>query len=290
MEPITNLTELWMDAEKNAALRLCALSGNGADYEVFRRLCAAFALMPGHPFRTRAAEQLRVLFRLPYEPLPEFCEQIWRETAEALLIRPLTRADADAIGRPSIDPRGECLSLPHPVGDLFKIPLLPEPVVRNYKEWETVQRESFSGNGIVRLILPKDYLPVRPDLYRVDRHLAGEAENPDLWLTQKVRFLAGELCRRGGTLLLQTACSPDAVEKMLCMVERQAALPPVWWLPENPADAASLRSLCDTIANADISLALILEQAPPAGELAALAPLGRVRMLENSGDAVRNPS
>ena len=45
MPPVTNLTELWQDNEKNDALLLTAKPTAGADYAIFRALCEAFSFM-----------------------------------------------------------------------------------------------------------------------------------------------------------------------------------------------------------------------------------------------------
>ena len=91
---VTNLTELWMDDEKRDALLLCGLPDCGADYDVFRNLCRAFAAMPGHPIRGRAEQQLRALFDCPIPPLPENAETIWRLTADRLTEVEMTPSDA----------------------------------------------------------------------------------------------------------------------------------------------------------------------------------------------------
>lgn len=92
----TNLTELWWDAEKQAVLTVNGYSGDGADYELFRDFCSCMAKAPDSPQAVRGREQLRALFGYDGTLDPAHCQEIWRLTAQALLERPRTRAEAEA--------------------------------------------------------------------------------------------------------------------------------------------------------------------------------------------------
>lgn len=299
MGPITNLTELWMDAEKQAALFLCALPDGGSDYERFRRVCEAFSMMPGHPYRRRAEEQLRLLFAIPWAPVPSFCEEIWKKTAEHLLLHPLTRSDAARITAPS-GKSAEPLRLPEPSRVLDTLPTFSPDAgsATDYKSWADGRRQWLASLGdarTVRMILPDWFCPVEPDLYRVGLHLLGKEAIPSLWLTQEVRFLFEELQRMGGALLLQTACPPDAVAELLRIIRRQVGLPTVQWMPESPVHAAAFETICSSVRGSDISFATRCDHTLPAEELAALLPLGRVRVYalrrgdQSQSNCVRRP-
>ena len=142
MPPMTNLTELLWDNEKTDALLLTAKPTTGADYTRFRNLCEAFSMMPAHPARLRAEDQLRELFGIDLPMTPEHCDAIWKQTAESLLRSPLTRKDAEAVKRKSRPPL-EPLMLPDINRFKFSdFPSLPTMKTADYAAWANTRAAS----------------------------------------------------------------------------------------------------------------------------------------------------
>lgn len=320
----TNLTELWWDAEKQAVLTVNGYSGDGADYELFRDFCSCMAKAPDSPQAVRGREQLRALFGYDGAPDPAHCQEIWRLTAQALLERPRTRAEAEAAaanfenatdggelsgaepvcstkkptsvekptnaGKPANAVKsantGKLTDGGKPAGsdrmsDRKKTPDCGEPqdggmptgssrflsptagkgteppavrvavclnrlAARDSGGWQSwaqaaealLEARLQSPEQTVLLTLPASFRPRKPDLYHVNRILAGQQTDEELWLTQLVCFLCRVCAARGLRPVLQTACSADAVCALLCMAARMTRLPDLVWMPHEPAGLA----------------------------------------------------
>lgn len=279
MSPITNLTELWHDHEKDDALLLAAMPTAGTDYERFFRLCNAFSMMPLHPIRERAEEQLRVLFGCELPPISENCDAIWRLTAESILLHPFTGKDAGCVQtvvRSTVSP-----TLPKTRDFLSDYPTLPRISAQTYAEWENEQTKRLAEHlpdGGISFALAKDFHVQKANLYSADRHLSGEAVNPDLWATQMFRFLAHVLQKSDKKILLQTACDPSEIVKLFALTASERGLPPVLWMPERLGDAERLIDLCRAYPNPDVSLAVRAGDPVDPRDLATVVPIGRVRV------------
>lgn len=276
MPPITNLTELWQDDEKNDALLLCAKPTAGSDYAIFAALCDAFALMPGHPARARAEAQLKTLFGCDLPPVPENRDRIWQQTAEALLARKFSRAEAERIAQPEafIAPAAFILQ-PEPASDYPDLPDFPETDLAAWESRMTRWLASIDGKG-VSLSLPESCQPKKPNRYAVEKHLSGAAPDPDLWITQILRFLLHALQKSTKSILLKTACDPAAVAELLAMFPAKI---PILWMPRNVRQAAQTVALVRACPGIDLSLAIREGDGDPQ-DLARVAPLGRVHLLK----------
>lgn len=279
MPPITNLTELFWDSEKTDALLLTAKPTTGADYTRFRNLCEAFSMMPAHPARLRAEAQIFRLFGIDLPMTPQYCDAIWKQTAESLFRTPLTRKDAEAVvrkTRQSFDPP----TIPDTNRFLLSdFPSLPTVVTADYGAWEIAQTEWLqkqqTANG-VSLTLPRGFRRVKPSRYHADRHLAKIETNENLWASQIFRFLAYALQKNKKKILLQTDCEPSEIVKLLARTAQKIELPSIVWLPEKMTDSDFLIDLCRSYPNPDISFAVRADARIEAADLAARVPLGRV--------------
>lgn len=278
MAPITNLTELWQDDEKNDALLLCAKPTAGSDYAIFASLCEAFALMPGHPIRARAEKQLKALFGCDIPPVPENRDRIWQQTAQILLAREFSRADAERIGQaePSLKSIA-FISRPEPISDYPDLPDIPETDLAAWEYRMTRWLTAFAGKG-VSLSLPGSFEPKKPNRYAVEKHLSAAAPDRDLWTTQIFRFLLYALQKSTKTILLKTACDPAAVAKLLAMFPIKT---PILWMPRNVRQAAQTVALVRACPGIDLSLAIREGDGDPQS-LARVAPLGRVHRLKTN--------
>lgn len=281
MQPITNLTELWQDGEKNDALLLCAKTRGCADYETFRNLCEAFEQMPEHPARRRAEAQLRQLFGCFLPPVPKNREAVWKLTAEALLREPHTREEAAAV--PAPPESGEPLFLPAPCGKTADYPELPDVSATAYAAWETAQAELLAANPPeygLSLSLAEGFRAARPDRYRADLHLSGGEPNENVWQAQMFRFCIHALQKSDKKLLLKTACDPSEIAALFAMFAEREPLPPILWMPRDAErDAGGLILLCRAALGSDVSLAIRAGTRADPARLAQVVPLGRVSVL-----------
>ena len=279
MLPITNLTELLWDSEKTDALLLTAKPTTGADYLRFRNLCEAFSMMPAHPVRLHAEDQLRELFGIDLPMTPEHCDTIWKQTAERLLRFPLMREAAEAVERKKRQPFEPSTLSDAKQCRFSDFPSLPTIETADYAAWETAQTEWLqkqqTASG-VSLILPSGFHMVKPSRYHAERHLAKIETNDDLWASQIFRFLAHALQKSEKKILLQTACNPSEIATLFAQTTEKIELPSIIWLPEKTTDAESLIDLCRVYPNPDVSFAVRTDARIEAAALAACVPLGRV--------------
>lgn len=279
MPPLTNLTELFWDSEKTDALLLTAKPTTGADYTVFRHLCEAFSMMPAHPIRLYAEDQLQELFGIDLPMTPEHCDAIWKQTAERLLLCPLTRKAAEAVERKErrlLEP----LTLSNAEHYGFSdFPSLPAIETEDYAAWETAQAEWLQKQKMVSgvsLILPSGFRMVKPNRYHAERHLAKIETNENLWTSQIFRFLAYVLQKSEKKILLQTACKPSEIVTLLAETAEKIELPSIVWLPEKTTDAEFLIDLCRAYPKPDVSFAVRADARIETADLATHVPLGRV--------------
>lgn len=221
---VTNITELWMDEGKKDALILAGFSEGGSDYEVFRNLCTAFEKLPGHPERKISAYQLQTLFGISLPLTSDFCDEIWKQTAESLLDVPQTPLDAK-LAKERL-PRVDWEPFAPDAPGSFRI--LPPKSASDYREWSKLQKPAVGLR--MRLDLPTGFHAESPNLYRVNRHLSGEEPDENLWLCQQARFLCETCAANGGELLFCSAETTEELPRLLRILASQVCLPRFYWI------------------------------------------------------------
>ncbi len=215
-------------------LALNGFTENGSHYDVFARLCASAERDPCDPAVRRAEEILTDLLQSPVTLSTATCPGVWLAVAEALLL-----AQEQATPKRDCTEAQPSVSLP---SHLFVAPPACEEIsvlcqsdCQSWRSWEE-QRvrllKARAAHGVrPRLLLPQDFFPIKPSLYRVERILAGEEESKDLWQTQMAYFLFRACAPLGIRPVIATECSPEKLADLLKIVEKLTPLCNFIWQP-----------------------------------------------------------
>ena len=275
------LLGLGQDSALIRLLRACGaeeacVTGDASDYDRFLALAAALPLCEGHPLRDSVNATLATATGLSAPLCPHTARAHWdawvekhwygREGLPELFPH---RCPLCTSALPQVLGGGEVLRLPEPrevrAGDL--------------SAWSHALVAALPEDGrYVRLDIPSDYAFVRPDPYHagqaVGRIAQGDAltrVERDLLLAQALRVwgLAGV----GGSLLL---CGGRACEMvaLLHYLHTVKALPPLVWIPDDPADAGAVSGLYS-----HVGTGYVRRDGKEGVAYAAVAPMGRAVVL-----------
>ena len=171
---------------------------------------------------------------------------------------------------------------------------LPNPVsvsAPDLASWSTAMEKRLPDSAPALFRLPDDYAFVRPDPYHaglaVGKVFRGEAltkAEGDLLMTQALRVWGVALSHREAgdtpTLLLRGG-DPSSVISLLAYLDASHALPPMVWIPYEPAFAETVSGLYSRVrtgyAVADTDTAEKAEEKKRV--YAAVAPVGRAIVL-----------
>ncbi len=253
---LTNLTELFWNAETEGLLRMCgetenAICHTASDYERFAAVCRSAELLQGHSFLHRLSCFLREVLDVSHTISLENAERIWQMSAERLLEKELSLSDwqtfSAAEAEESTLREPELLEL----SGCFDGNRLMQSKTASWEDWrremEGLCRDAFEqGVCGVYLVLPKAFCFSAPDPYHVT--LALQRKTPtstdqSVLFSQLFRFLAGECEKREVTLILRAQGDPAQVFELLSYAEARVGLPPLIWNLLPTVDPAPLLSL-----------------------------------------------
>ncbi len=267
-----------------------AITGGASDYDRFLALAAALPLCAGHPLAAEVQAHLECACGLGRPLCPHTANLWWAAWVERygygvpMTLLPLPAVEGPCPHCPPTSPR-HCTDVelyPLPAGAVlgrFDSSLL------TLEQWTAclVNILTPAGDRVPTLMLPVDYMFVRPNPYHVGQDLQA-AVSGDLpvtsrnrLLTQALRIWGEALHARAATLYLRGG-SPDAVLALLHYLYGTNRLPPLVWFPDDPADAGAISGLWPTVGTG-----LVLPVEDPAFALAAyasVAPIGRATIIE----------
>lgn len=247
-----DLLRLGADPALCRLLRACGvdeayITGGASDYDQLLALAAALPLCEGHPLRDAVNATLFQATGIPAPLCPHTARAHWDAWVEIHHYGgEMTAPDLPAVcpccapAEPHTVPRGDCVPLPDPIALLA-----PE-----LTDWSQALETALPTDGTPALYtLPADYIFTRPDPYHaglaVQKAASGEdltAKERDLLATQALRVWGLALVGRGSPLLLHGG-APDPVTALLAYLAASKALPPMTWIPDDPAQAGAVSGL-----------------------------------------------
>ena len=238
-----NITELLWSDDVTGLLRLCGaeereIGASAADYEKFAALAKAMPLLAGHPMQARVEKLLVDCFAITQPLTPDTVEEIWRATAEQLLVEPIKRSDFDVASITAEDlTTPTALQQKIKQSDAFSALLFARTRTKSLDGWmreiESVLHDVVrSGCKMLFFGLPEAFADCKPSIYHVDmtlhRGVQGKGDL-DLLYAQLMRILTQYCQKHSLTLLLRVECNPDEVSSLLSRVEREVGLPHIIW-------------------------------------------------------------
>ena len=249
-----DLLRLGTDPALCRLLRACGVeeaysTGFASDYDKFLALASALPLCEGHPLRDEVNATLTRATGIPAPLCPHTARAYWdtwvemnhygrQTTATALpTVCPLCTS-----ATPCVIPTANCTRLPDPLA--IQAPDLTA--------WSTALETALPTDGSPALFtLPEGYAFTRPNPYHaklaVGKTASGEAltaKERDLLITQALRVWGLVLTgMETSPLLLLQGGEPDAVTALLAYLSASKALPPMVWLPDDPAHAEAVSGL-----------------------------------------------
>lgn len=237
---MTNITE-FLGRDLLCVLPLiCGMGTGGADYELFCAFCASAEQASDSADVRYVRDILLSHFGCDLPPDRTHCAEIWRRTADALLMR-------ETEMRPPKPPALPCPALPFFEGRVTDCP--PLRGAEAWSAWEANAKKALAGAEAVRVRLPAGFCAKKMSLWQAEGILRGEAVDPDGEATQLTDFLAG-FCTAERRLVLDSACDPREVLSLSeRVVRRRGGMPPLVWrfdpaaAPDRETLVAVLRSV-----------------------------------------------
>lgn len=235
-------------------LRACGtdeayVTGNAPDYDKLSALAAALPLCEGHPLVGEVNAKLTKATGVSLPLCPHTVKTHWEGWVDGYLYgemaacTPTTVCPLCSFVAPKEYWENELTHLPDPLG----------VSAHDLALWGKAL-EAFLADGTPALFcLPHDYAFVRPDLYhaglavgKVSRGEALTKAEGDLLVTQALRIWGMALDRRevgDEPALLVQGGDPSAVISLLAYLDASHALPPMVWIPREPAHAGEVSGL-----------------------------------------------
>ena len=273
-------------------LRACGadeayITGNTSDYDTFSALATAMPLCEGHPLRGEVNTKLTKATGVALPLCPHTVKTHWDGFVEGYLYGETVSSTPFAtvcplcsFVAPEIYRESELTALPNPVS-------VSAP---DLASWSTAMEKRLPDSAPALFRLPDDYAFVRPDPYHaglaVGKVFRGEAltkAEADLLIPQALRVwgMALSCCGEDTPALFLRGGAPSAVLSLLAYLETSHALPPMVWIPYEPALAETVSGLYSCVrtgyAVADTDTAEKAEEKKRV--YAAVAPVGRAIVL-----------
>jgi hypothetical protein len=223
------------------------ITGGASDYDKLLALASALPLCEGHPLRDEVNATLTRATGIPAPLCPHTARAHWDAWVE--IHRYGGHATDTAL--PTVCPlctpaaprviRGEdCADLPDPLA--IQAPDLTA--------WSTALETALPTDGSPALFaLPEGYTFTRPNPYHAGLavgKLYGGAplshKERDLLITQALRVWGLAWTGKETSLLLRGG-TPEAMTALLAYLSASKALPPMVWLPDDPAHAEAVSGL-----------------------------------------------
>ena len=244
----TNLTELWEGEAQRELLALYAASvGRGrplySDFDRFLALCEILTFADGHDEQARCRKILAEDLGIDSEPTPENAGQIWKRSAEQLLLKP--RAPIEKVFDTSAYRKSQALDLPMAAASIGIPTRFWAGEAESIAQWQNDLREwqGAQDMDVVSVSLSDDFVFVSPNPYSVKRALASSnrtAGERDLLMAQTLRELSPLLQSREGGLRLWVGDCGDEAVKLLSYMEKSVGLPSVTWSTASPSSHEAL--------------------------------------------------
>ena len=237
-------------------LRACGtdeacITGGASDYDQFLALAAAMPLCEGHPLREEINATLQEATGLSAPLCPHTAHLHWEAWVELYLYgREVTTTTLPAV----------CPDCTPPIPTVLQrkdVTLLPDPTAVKAPDltaWSGGLESALpAGKTPALFTLPEKYVFTRPNPYHanllVGKVAEGEAlteEERNLLLTQALRVWGLALAGRAPDTvppLFLLGGTPEAVTALLAYLHASKALPSLTWIPDDPADAATVSGL-----------------------------------------------
>ena len=247
-----DLLRLGADPALCRLLRACGvdeayISGGASDYDKFLALATTLPLCEGHSLRDAVNAILTRATGIPAPLCPHTARAHWDAWVEIYHYG----GHATAPHLPAVCPYCAPAS-PRVIRVTDCAPLLNPMAIHasDLTAWSHALEDALPTDDTPALYtLPADYIFTRPDPYHaglaIGKWYGGEPLTPkegDLLITQALRVWGLALVGRGSTLLLHGG-APDPVTALLAYLAASKALPPMTWIPDDPAQAAAVSGL-----------------------------------------------
>ncbi len=248
-----NLTQQWWDEEKEELLCANGFSMRGSDYEIFYKLCLC---IEGLDDVGRAHYQDALASLYPELILPisaENASRIWNQTAELLLERGKSYACCPQNAEKGVVPITRLALEKTPrLETVLQLSDFAASDTTNWADWQTETEKQIksrlSVGASVSLTLPKEFHWRKPNLYEVNRHLAGEERSTDLWASQQLYFLFSLAEKQRFRPLLRVECPTDEVVTALLGIRSFGVSAPIFYAPSKAPSRGDFLKLCRAIA------------------------------------------
>lgn len=287
-----DLLRLGADPALCRLLRACGvdeayITGGASDCDKLLVLASALPLCEGHPLRDEVNAALTQATGLTALLCPHTARAHWDAWVEIYHYGGhATAPDLPAVcphcapASPRVVRVTDCAPLPNPTA-------LQAP---DLTAWSHALEDALPTDDTPALYtLPADYAFTRPDPYHanlaVQKAASGEdltAKERDLLVTQALRVWGLALVgKETVSLLLLQGGAPDPVTSLLAYLAFARAVPPMTWLPDDPAQAGAVSGLYPEIGTGytvkDGEPAHVTENKKRA--YAKAAPIGRATLL-----------
>ena len=240
---VSNLAELMIDRDAEQLLTVHGFTLNGSAYDRFARLCACVERAPTHPLSCRLQLLLEKFFSITLPMNTQNCGEIWKTTAEQMLLSDRDWTLDESKSRLEILPPRCSDDGQNACFDVHGLQI----EAKNWQEWKReaeVLLLKHVRQGCTPIVsFDSDFVFEKPNLYRVERHLLGVEDNRDLWSAQLLYF-ACDFCYRH-ELRCRVAWMGDC-EKMLELLQYVSKLTPISNLLLHCEDAREnvLQNIC----------------------------------------------
>lgn len=253
-QTVTNLTQAWWNQEKSDLLAWNGYFLNGSDYDLLQKLIHCLRRAPDCPLSDRIQSEWQALFGTAFPFEAATAEALWQYSARALLDSPITREQAAEILKhvPSAKTVEEgqaatAITFPVRAVSVNRLSFSHE----SWRSWAARAEKHLEcrieQGELLALILPASFQPQKPNLYRVERILASEEINEDLWLSQMAYFLFGFCAKRGIRPLLLAQCSLESVLDLLKMLTDLTPAPSLMLQADCQPSADTWSKICQTV-------------------------------------------
>lgn len=278
-------------------LRACGveeafITGIASDCDQFLSLAEAMPLCAGHPLQAEINALLRETTGLTAPLCPHTSRLFWEAWVEAYWYGRQPGREPPIAEFPAVCPHcGVCAPNYLPAEALSPLPNPLTLTAGNLGAWSKALESALAEAGSAPLFaLPPAYIFTRPDPYHANQALTklseGQALSPtetNLLLTQALRVW-GQRATKGnwaGTLYLQGG-EGSAIAALLAYLQASKALPPMVWIPRDPAEAGGISGLYPCVGTGmNLTDCEPQESEIRLARYAASAPLGRAVVVVN---------
>ena len=225
----SNFTQLFWNSERERLFSWWVLAMGKqnvapSDYDRLFLLCEMMSAPDGNPLKKSCERILREYLGIALPLNPTYCDAIWRESAEKLLLNPISPLMLSS-NVAVLDVREICSA-----ETLLEI---DETELAAWQETLSARMEQKNGEGFRRVLLriPSGYSFAEPDPYHVGLALKqkGCAEWRGMLIAQGVRMLCRACVTYGWSLQIELGAHAEEAVDLLSYAERTVGLPVLVW-------------------------------------------------------------